>query len=85
MVSQMSNHILILFALALSLSPFNVLAQGVAVGNGKIRLMDFGEIDADATVSYWAEVESKRIRAHFQCQITFVDVACQLSSAQQKN
>jgi len=76
-----------MYRLAASLLVFVVIAasaqaQGVQVGPNGVRLLDFGEVDAKATVDRWSENERKRLSTALDLRVELLIHDCRITDAQ---
>ncbi len=59
-------------------------AQGVQVGPNGVRLVGFGDVDIEATVDRWAEIERERISTILDLRVELLVQECELTNPQVK-
>lgn len=57
-------------------------AQGVSVSPKGVRLMGYGDVDVDATIERWLEIETRKIDTLVHLQIECLTQECELSPVQ---
>lgn len=59
-----------------------VQAQGVQVGPNGVRLVGFGDVDVDASIEHWTEIEGERIRTILDLRVELIRQECKLTDPQ---
>lgn len=58
------------------------MAQGVSVSPKGVRLMGYGDVDVEATIKRWLEIETRKIDTLINLQIECLTQECELSPVQ---